>query len=121
MPSTCSPQKFSLKNKEVKDEEAKPGMGCRCHPSVQEVVTGGSKLRGQPAHIASSCFKKTFLLLKDDVGSGDLRQMSEYPISHGCSYILRRWRPAFLHPKGEIQVCHRADEQNVLTIVPFPQ
>jgi hypothetical protein len=50
--------------------------------------------------------------------------MSEYPIPHGEQYhfyILRSGRPAFLHPKGEIQVCHRADEQNVLTIVPFPQ
>jgi hypothetical protein len=40
------------------------------------------------------------------VGSGDLRQMSEYPIPHGEHYhscILKRWRPAFLHPKGEIQ------------------
>jgi hypothetical protein len=38
------------------------------------------------------------------VGSRDLRQMSEYPITHGGQYhfyILRRWRPAFLHPKGE--------------------
>jgi hypothetical protein len=58
------------------------------------------------------------------VGSRDLRQMSEYPIPHGGqyhSYILRRCRPAFLHPKGEIQICHRADEQNALKIVPFPQ
>jgi hypothetical protein len=49
--------------------------------------------------------------------------MSEYPIPHGghChSYILRRWRSAFLHPQGEIQLCHRADEQNALKIVPFP-
>jgi hypothetical protein len=41
------------------------------------------------------------------VGSGDLRQMSEYPIPHRRHYhfyILRRWRPALLHPKGEIQV-----------------
>jgi hypothetical protein len=40
--------------------------------------------------------------------------MSEYPIPHGEQYhsnILRRWRPAFLHPKGEIQICHRADEK----------
>jgi hypothetical protein len=50
--------------------------------------------------------------------------MSEYPIPHGGQYhfyILRRWRPAFLHPKGEIQICHRADEQNALKIVPFSQ
>jgi hypothetical protein len=50
--------------------------------------------------------------------------MSEYPIPHGGQYhfyILRRWRPAFLHLKGEIQICHRADEQNALKIVPFPQ
>jgi hypothetical protein len=43
------------------------------------------------------------------VGSGDLRQMSEFPIPHGGQYhscILRRWRPAFLHPKGEIQIWH---------------
>jgi hypothetical protein len=40
------------------------------------------------------------------VGSENLRQMREYPIPHEeqyHSYILRRWRPAFLHPKGEIQ------------------
>jgi hypothetical protein len=58
------------------------------------------------------------------VRPGDLRQMSEYPIPHGehyDSYILRRWRPAFLHPQGEIQICHRADEQNALKIVPLPQ
>jgi hypothetical protein len=57
------------------------------------------------------------------VGSGDLRQMSEYPIPHGGQYhfyILRRWRPAFLHPKGEMQSCHRADEQNALKIVSPP-
>jgi hypothetical protein len=56
------------------------------------------------------------------LGSRDLRQMSEYPIPHGGqyhSYILRRWRSAFLHPKEEIQICHRADEQNALKIVPF--
>jgi hypothetical protein len=54
---------------------------------------------------------------EDGVGSTDLRQMSEYPIPHEGQYhscILRRWRPAFLHPKGEIQICNRADEQNVL-------
>jgi hypothetical protein len=58
------------------------------------------------------------------VGSGVLRQMSECPIPHEghChACILRRWRPAFLHPKGQIQTCHRADEQNALKIVPFPQ
>jgi hypothetical protein len=58
------------------------------------------------------------------VRSGDLRQMSEYPHPHGehChSCILRRWRPAFLHPKGEIPFCHRADEQNALKVVPLPQ
>jgi hypothetical protein len=40
------------------------------------------------------------------------------------SCILRRWRPAFLHPEGEIQGLndsHRADEQNALKIVSFPQ
>jgi hypothetical protein len=40
------------------------------------------------------------------VGSGDLRQMNEYPIPHGEQYhscILGRWRPAFLHPKEQIQ------------------
>jgi hypothetical protein len=59
---------------------------------------------------------------KDIVGSGDLRQMSEHPIPHGgqYSYIMRRGRPAFLHPKGEIQICHRADEQNALKIVSPP-
>jgi hypothetical protein len=44
--------------------------------------------------------------IKGSVGSGDLRQMSEYPVPHGEHYhscILRRWRPAFLHPKAEIQ------------------
>jgi hypothetical protein len=49
--------------------------------------------------------------------------MSEYPIPHGEHYdscILRRWRPAILHPKGEIQICHRADEQNALKIVSPP-
>jgi hypothetical protein len=49
--------------------------------------------------------------------------MSEYPIPHGEQYhfcILRRWRPAFLHPKGEIHICHRADEQNALKIVSPP-
>jgi hypothetical protein len=49
--------------------------------------------------------------------------MSEYPIPHGEHYhscILRRWRPAFLHPKAEIQICHRADEQNALKIVSPP-
>jgi hypothetical protein len=54
------------------------------------------------------------------VGSGDLRPMNGYPIPHRgqyASYILRRWRPAFLRPKGEIEICHRADEQNAL----FPQ
>jgi hypothetical protein len=56
------------------------------------------------------------------VGSGDLRQMSEHPIPHGehCdSCILRRTcKPAFLHP--EVQICHRADEQNALKISPPP-
>jgi hypothetical protein len=50
--------------------------------------------------------------------------MSEYPIPHGGQhhfFILRRWKPAFLHLKGEIQICHRADEQNALKIVSFPQ
>jgi hypothetical protein len=28
--------------------------------------------------------------------------------------------PAFLHPKGEIQICHRADKQNALNIVSSP-
>jgi hypothetical protein len=49
--------------------------------------------------------------------------MSEYPIPHGEQYhscILRRWRPAFLHPKEEIQICHRADVQNALKIVSPP-
>jgi hypothetical protein len=49
--------------------------------------------------------------------------MSGYPIPHGehChSYILRKWRPAILHPQGEIQICHRADEQNALKIVSPP-
>jgi hypothetical protein len=49
--------------------------------------------------------------------------MSEYPISHGEHYhscILRRWRSAFLQPKGEIQICHRVDEQNALKIVSPP-
>jgi hypothetical protein len=49
--------------------------------------------------------------------------MSEYPIPRGEQYhscFLRRWRPAFLHPKRKIQICHRADEQNGLKIVPFP-
>jgi hypothetical protein len=57
------------------------------------------------------------------IGSRDLRQMSEYPIPHGGQhhfFILRRWKPAFLHLKGEIQICHRADKQNALKIVPFP-
>jgi hypothetical protein len=57
------------------------------------------------------------------VGSTDLRQMSECPVPHGeqyHSYILRRWRPAFLHPKGEILISHRADEQNALKIVSPP-
>jgi hypothetical protein len=45
---------------------------------------------------------------RDDggVGSGDLRQMSEHPIPHGQQYhscFLRKWKPAFLHPKGETQ------------------
>jgi hypothetical protein len=47
------------------------------------------------------------------VGSGDLRQMREYLIPHGehyHSYILRRWRPAFLHPKEEIQSDRSATE-----------
>jgi hypothetical protein len=54
------------------------------------------------------------------VGYGDLRQMSEYPIPHGGQYhscILRRWKPAFLLTKGQIQICHRADQQNALKIV----
>jgi hypothetical protein len=53
------------------------------------------------------------------VGSGDLRQMSEYPVPHGehyHSYILRRWRPAFCILR-EIQIYNRADEQNALKIV----
>jgi hypothetical protein len=40
------------------------------------------------------------------VRSRDIRQMSEF-IPHGEHYdscILRRWRPAFLHPKEEIQM-----------------
>jgi hypothetical protein len=41
------------------------------------------------------------------VGSGDLRQMREHPISHGehCdSCILRRTcKPAFLYPEEEMQ------------------
>jgi hypothetical protein len=47
----------------------------------------------------------------------------EYPIPHGGlyhPYILRRWRPALLHPKGETQICHRAEEQNALDCFPFP-
>jgi hypothetical protein len=58
------------------------------------------------------------------VGSDNLRQMSEYPLPHGGQYhscILRTWRPAFLYPKGEIQICHRADEQSALKIVSPPQ
>jgi hypothetical protein len=57
------------------------------------------------------------------VGSRDLRQMSEYPIPHGGqyhSYILRRWSPAFLHSKAEVQICHRADKQNALKIISPP-
>jgi hypothetical protein len=49
--------------------------------------------------------------------------MSEYPIPHGEHYhscILRRWRPAFLHAEGELQICHRANEQNALKIVSPP-
>jgi hypothetical protein len=41
-----------------------------------------------------------------NVGSGELREMSEYPVPHGEHYhscILRRWRPAFLHPKGDTE------------------
>jgi hypothetical protein len=34
--------------------------------------------------------------------------------------ILRRWRPAFLHHKGEIQICHRADEQDAVKIASLP-
>jgi hypothetical protein len=37
--------------------------------------------------------------------------MSEYPIPHGEQYhscILRRWRPAFLHPEEEIQSLDRS-------------
>jgi hypothetical protein len=63
------------------------------------------------------------LFLSSIVGSGDLRQMSEYPIPHGEHYhscILRRWRPAFLHLRGELQICHRADRQNALKIVSSP-
>jgi hypothetical protein len=41
------------------------------------------------------------------VGSGDLRQMSEYPSPHGEHYdscVLRRsCKSAFLHPEEEIQ------------------
>jgi hypothetical protein len=38
--------------------------------------------------------------------------MNEYPIpliEQYHFYILRRWRPAFLYPKGKIQTYHRAD------------
>jgi hypothetical protein len=27
---------------------------------------------------------------------------------------------AFLHPKGEIHICHRADEKNALKIISLP-
>jgi hypothetical protein len=51
-----------------------------------------------------SNYLKNLLML---VGSGDLRQMSEYPIPHGEHYdscILRRsCKPAFLHPEEGIQ------------------
>jgi hypothetical protein len=75
------------------------------------------------SHPDSQEFKKNIHIGLESVGSGVLRQMSECPISHGGQYhscILRRWRPAFLHPKGEIQICHRADEQNALKIVSPP-
>jgi hypothetical protein len=65
----------------------------------------------------------SFLLLQETVGSGELRHVSEYLIPQGEQYhscILRSWRPAFLHPKGQIQICHRADEQNALKIVSPP-
>jgi hypothetical protein len=51
---------------------------------------------------SSICEFKDKYYINHNVGSGDLRQMSEYPIPHGRQYhscILRRWRPAFLHPK----------------------
>jgi hypothetical protein len=75
----------------------------RCHTSATQII------------LAQSVFYPA-------VGSGDLRQMSEHPIPHGehCdSCILRRTcKPAFLHP--EVQICHRADEQNALKISPPP-
>jgi hypothetical protein len=49
--------------------------------------------------------------------------MSECPIPHGEQYhscILRRWRPAFLYTKEEIQIYHRADEQKAVKIVSSP-
>jgi hypothetical protein len=77
------------------------------------------------APFPSHAFPQIIIKIIDStVGSGDLRQMSEYPIPHRGQYhvyILRRWRPAVLHPKGEIQIRHRADEQTALKIVPFPQ
>jgi hypothetical protein len=44
-----------------------------------------------------------------------------HPPKRAISFLYPEEMDAFLHLKGEIQICHRADEQNVLKIVPFPQ
>jgi hypothetical protein len=40
---------------------------------------------------------------RDTVGSGDLRQMSEWPIPHEPCTLRRSYKSAFLHPEEEIQ------------------
>jgi hypothetical protein len=44
--------------------------------------------------------------------------MSEYPIPHGGQLLFLH--PEEMQPEGEIQICHRADEQNALKIVSLP-
>jgi hypothetical protein len=57
------------------------------------------------------------------VGSGDLRQMSEYPISHGEQYhscILKTWRPAFLHLKERYRSATGLMSEMLSRLLPLP-
>jgi hypothetical protein len=42
------------------------------------------------------------ILFAGSIGSGDLRQMSEYPIPHGKHYHSCILKSAFLHPEREL-------------------
>jgi hypothetical protein len=50
------------------------------------------------------------ILFAGSIGSGDLRQMSEYPIPHGKHYHSCILKSAFLHPERELLICISAFE-----------